>query len=208
MTRLLTVFICLGFQKISRPPDVGVRATFYRIAMIATQGGLVIFEGFSKEAVMIFPPPGLLHSFWRLASLRASSFIIISFFPILRRTIQQVAPLQHLSFENSSTSSFFSSKKKASLPFLLLFLLPARRDQLLKIIAPFLLDSRPKGGLGLTTYEVGITYGTVGVIALMLGGLLGWRCDLQKRAQVLYLDHGLRYASAECRFCLSLAGDA
>ena len=45
--------------------------------------------------------------------------------------------------------------------------------QLVKIIVPFLLDPRSKGGLGLTTSEVGIIYGTVGVIALMLGGLLG-----------------------------------
>jgi PAT family beta-lactamase induction signal transducer AmpG len=45
--------------------------------------------------------------------------------------------------------------------------------QLLKIIAPFLLDPRSAGGLGLTTKEVGIIYGTVGLIALLLGGLLG-----------------------------------
>ena len=41
------------------------------------------------------------------------------------------------------------------------------------MVAPFLLDPRVKGGLGLTTAEVGIIYGTVGVMALMLGGLLG-----------------------------------
>jgi PAT family beta-lactamase induction signal transducer AmpG len=45
--------------------------------------------------------------------------------------------------------------------------------QLVKMVAPFLLDSRVKGGLSLTTAEVGLIYGTVGVIALMLGGLLG-----------------------------------
>jgi PAT family beta-lactamase induction signal transducer AmpG len=45
--------------------------------------------------------------------------------------------------------------------------------QLVKMVAPFLLDSRVKGGLGLTTAEVGIVYGTVGVVALMLGGLFG-----------------------------------
>ena len=41
------------------------------------------------------------------------------------------------------------------------------------MVAPFLLDPRVKGGLGLTTTEVGLIYGTVGVVALMLGGLLG-----------------------------------
>ena len=43
----------------------------------------------------------------------------------------------------------------------------------MKLVSPFLLDSRAVGGLGLTTSEVGIVYGTVGIIALTLGGLLG-----------------------------------
>jgi PAT family beta-lactamase induction signal transducer AmpG len=45
--------------------------------------------------------------------------------------------------------------------------------QLVKLVTPFLLDPRADGGLGLTTEEVGIVYGTVGVIALTVGGLLG-----------------------------------
>ena len=43
----------------------------------------------------------------------------------------------------------------------------------MKLVSPFLLDARDKGGLGLTTSEVGIVYGTVGIMALTLGGLLG-----------------------------------
>jgi len=42
-----------------------------------------------------------------------------------------------------------------------------------KLVSPFLLDARNTGGLGLTTSEVGIVYGTVGIMALTLGGLLG-----------------------------------
>jgi PAT family beta-lactamase induction signal transducer AmpG len=45
--------------------------------------------------------------------------------------------------------------------------------QLVKLVQPFLIDPRDKGGLGLTTSEVGIVYGTIGVIALTLGGLIG-----------------------------------
>jgi PAT family beta-lactamase induction signal transducer AmpG len=39
--------------------------------------------------------------------------------------------------------------------------------------APFLLDARSAGGLGLTTTEFGFIKGTIGVVALVLGGLLG-----------------------------------
>jgi len=45
--------------------------------------------------------------------------------------------------------------------------------QLVKVIAPFLLDGREAGGLGLTTSQVGVAYGTFGILALTLGGLLG-----------------------------------
>ncbi len=52
------------------------------------------------------------------------------------------------------------------------------------MISPFLLDSRSKGGLGLSTSEVGIIYGTVGIAAIMMGGLLGGYAIYRK---------GLRY---------------
>ena len=45
--------------------------------------------------------------------------------------------------------------------------------QLVKLVQPFLLDPRSEGGLGLSTSDVGIIYGTVGIIALTAGGLLG-----------------------------------
>ena len=71
------------------------------------------------------------------------------------------------------TFALFFNKKGmiATLAFLLFYRFA--EAQLVKMVAPFLLDPRGKGGLGLTTSEVGIVYGTVGVIALLLGGLLG-----------------------------------
>ncbi len=45
--------------------------------------------------------------------------------------------------------------------------------QLVKMAAPFLLDAPEQGGLGLSTKEVGFAYGTVGIVALTLGGILG-----------------------------------
>lgn len=45
--------------------------------------------------------------------------------------------------------------------------------QLLKLINPFLLDPKDAGGLGLTTGEVGFVYGTIGILGLTLGGILG-----------------------------------
>ena len=45
--------------------------------------------------------------------------------------------------------------------------------QLAKIASPFLLDDVSQGGLGLSTEQVGFIYGTIGVLFLLLGGILG-----------------------------------
>jgi len=69
-------------------------------------------------------------------------------------------------------SAFFA---KDGIGILLLFLLLYRfgEAQLVKMVVPFLLDGREVGGLGLTTSQVGLVYGTIGIIALTCGGLLG-----------------------------------
>ncbi len=71
--------------------------------------------------------------------------------------------------------TFGSYFRKPKILMLLLFLLFYRfaEAQLVKMVAPFLLDGREVGGLGLTTGQVGFVYGTVGIIALTCGGLLG-----------------------------------
>ncbi len=58
-----------------------------------------------------------------------------------------------------------------ALIFLLLYRLP--EAFLVKMMNPFLLSPASDGGLGLTTAQVGAVYGTAGVIALTLGGILG-----------------------------------
>ncbi|SPE51011.1 Major facilitator superfamily MFS_1 [Verrucomicrobia bacterium] len=68
--------------------------------------------------------------------------------------------------------SFF---EKPGVLLAILFILLFRFDeaQLVKVISPFLLDNREAGGLGLTTSQVGLAYGTFGILALTCGGLLG-----------------------------------
>ena len=65
--------------------------------------------------------------------------------------------------------------RKPGIGRILAFLLLYRfaEAQLLKLVTPFMLDPRAVGGLGLRTQDVGIAYGTVGVVALTIGGLLG-----------------------------------
>jgi PAT family beta-lactamase induction signal transducer AmpG len=72
----------------------------------------------------------------------------------------------------ATLGSFF---QKPGIFLALAFILFYRFDeaQLSKVISPFLLDSRDAGGLGLATSQVGLVYGTFGILALTCGGLLG-----------------------------------
>jgi MFS transporter, PAT family, beta-lactamase induction signal transducer AmpG len=68
--------------------------------------------------------------------------------------------------------SFFT--KPGIIPALIFFLLyRLGESQLVKVATPFLVDSRSSGGIGLTAAEYGIAYGTIGMICLTLGGILG-----------------------------------
>ena len=72
-------------------------------------------------------------------------------------------------------TTFVSFFRKKHIGVILAFLLLYRfaEAQLVKLASPFLLDAREVGGLALTTGQVGFVYGTVGIIALTVGGLLG-----------------------------------
>jgi len=65
--------------------------------------------------------------------------------------------------------------RKKNIGVILLFLLVYRlgESQLVKLASPFLLDSREADGLGLTTGDLGLIYGTIGIISLSLGGIIG-----------------------------------
>jgi len=58
-----------------------------------------------------------------------------------------------------------------ALPFLLLYRFA--ESQLVKFAGKFLLDPREAGGLGLLEKQIGIINGTLGIIALLAGGVLG-----------------------------------
>lgn len=71
--------------------------------------------------------------------------------------------------------AFVSFFRKADASRAVFFMLTYRfsEAQALKLVNPFLLDARNAGGLGLTTRQVGVAYGTVGIVALTLGGITG-----------------------------------
>lgn len=75
--------------------------------------------------------------------------------------------------EFSATFVSFFKKPQAAVGIFFMLTYRFSEAQLLKLINPFLLDSRDIGGLGLTTGEVGLVYGTIGIVGLTLGGIIG-----------------------------------
>ena len=68
--------------------------------------------------------------------------------------------------------SFFK-KKHIGIAIIFLLLYRLAESQLVKLASPFLLDAKEVGGLGLTTGDLGLVYGTAGMLALTIGGILG-----------------------------------
>jgi PAT family beta-lactamase induction signal transducer AmpG len=167
-------FYMLALEQHQQAAFVGVRSTFYRIAMIMGQGALVYLAGYLETSTGSIPTAWSI-TFFILAGLFLSLAIYHKFilpYPVSDKPTVSDASYNVLKEFFNTFGSFF---KKKEIGIILAFLLLYRfaEAQLVKLVTPFLLDPRVEGGLGLTTQEVGIVYGTVGVLALTLGGLLG-----------------------------------
>ncbi|MGV7208323.1 MFS transporter [Oxalobacteraceae bacterium A2-2] len=150
---------------------VGVRSTFYKFGMVAGQGGLVYLAGALSERS---GDPALGWS--AVFGLVAVLFLALGVYHqlVLPRPAQDRA---HASggLWRDFVATFRSFFAKPGIARILCFLLLYRlgEAQLLKMAGPFMLDPLEKGGLGLSTAQYGVVYGTIGVIALVLGGLAG-----------------------------------
>ncbi len=169
-------FYMLALNEEDQAFFVGIRTTFYRIATIAGQGLLVILAGELENRMNINMAWSI--TFYVLAGLFLAFFIyhrIILPKPLSDRPSADTNA-KNIVKEFFGTFISFFSKKHAwiGILFMLLYRLP--EAQLVKIINPFLLDPLDKGGLGLTTSQVGVAYGTVGIIGLTIGGIIGGIC--------------------------------
>jgi PAT family beta-lactamase induction signal transducer AmpG len=166
-------FYMLGLNESNQAAFIGVRNTFYRIAMITGQGGLVVLAG-TLEPIL-----GIAHA-WSITFYVIAAFFLILFlyhrfvlpYPVSDKTIRGDKSKGVFS-EFARTFILFFQRKDIWIILLFLLFYRFAEAQLVKLVSPFLLDVREKGGLGLSTSDVGIVYGTVGILALTAGGLLG-----------------------------------
>lgn len=194
-------FYMLGLSRHDQTWFVGIRSTFYRLAMIAGQGLLIMLAGFLESALQSNPAatpgemagvvaPGIAQAWAITFYIMAGLFVL--FFAwhryVLPRPVEDV-PTIHATYADIirgflQTFAAFFRKPKIGLILAFLLLFRFSEAQLVKLAAPFMLDSPEVGGLALSTGQVGFAYGTIGVLMLTLGGLLGG---------FLAARHGLKY---------------
>lgn len=153
---------------------VGIRSTFYRLSSIFGQGVLVVIAGMLEQRLSDVPKA------WTMTLLAGSvMFALIT----LWHTFFLPRPDSDSARQTSSASeiikdfgrTFVTFFRKKGVLIVMLFMLLYRLPEafLVKMMNPFLLDPADKGGLGLTTQSVGLIYGTIGISALTVGGILG-----------------------------------
>ncbi len=153
---------------------VGIRSTFYRLAMITGQGLLVMFAGYLEVST------GSASIAWSMIFYLLAALFLILFawhhFVLPKPAadvVRQALPLQGVLKESAATFASFFRKKHIVRVLAFLLLYRFAEAQLAKLSAPFLLDVKAAGGLELSTGAVGLAYGTVGVLMLTIGGILG-----------------------------------
>lgn len=166
-------FYMLALDKHNQAFYAGIRGTFYRIAMITAQGILVIIAGTLAKT------SGVVHAWTVVFYIVTGLFFLFAIYhlfvlPFPASDKPAVSEGSGSVFKNFvRTFALFFQKNKIGLVIAFLLVYRLGEAQLLSLVAPFLKDPREVGGLALTTQQIGIVSGTVGVVGLLCGGIVG-----------------------------------
>nr|WP_321354150.1 MFS transporter [uncultured Draconibacterium sp.] len=190
-------FYMMGLSESQQAFFVGIRNTFYRIAMVTGQGILVILAGYLEKSTLLSDPESgkTIPLAWAITfGVLAVLFVLFALYhkiylPNPKEDRERTtATFNEIVTGFGETIVAYFNKKEiwTILGFLLLYRLG--ESQLVKLASPFLLDTSDAGGLGLSTSEVGLAYGTIGIIALTVGGISGgWLASRTGLKKLLWL---------------------
>lgn len=169
-------YYMLAHSPSSQAAFIGIRSTAYRIASVFGQGVLVFIAGRIEKST------GDIPFSWQVTiGVSAIIFFIVTLYhtfvlPKAADDKPRIDPKEGAGATfrelGNSFKTFFTKKGVVlAIIFMLLYRLP--EGFLIKMCQPFLVAGRENGGLGLDTDAVGVVYGTIGVIALLAGGIAG-----------------------------------
>ena len=167
-------FYMLALEPGTQSEFVGIRSTFYRLSSIFGQGVLVALAG------LLDTKTGDVHYAWKLTLLLCavifSAITLYHTWSLPRPSSDRMAAnttAKDILKEFARTFATFFKKRNILIAMLFMLLYRLPEAFLVKLMNPFLLDPMSEGGLGLSTEAVGLIYGTIGVAALTVGGILG-----------------------------------
>ena len=156
---------------------VGLRNTFYRLAIIFVNGMLVSLAGILQVvfrgqirftwALIFYGLAGLFIGLWLYHS---------RFMPRPKEDVNTKRTLTEVTSElKKMFITFFQKFDRRGTLIVMLFLLFYRFPEALlnTMTKTFMLRNNYAGGLGLSPQEYGLANGTVGLIGLLLGGIIG-----------------------------------
>lgn len=156
---------------------VGVRSTFFRLAIIFVVGGMLQLAGVLDDSMSVaaawswtFTVAAVL--FGLFALYHAVSIPASEAAP-RRPDSDSVSRLESILIHLGETLTTFFSKPGIVPAMAFLLLYRFSEGQLTKFARPFLFASRDEGGAGLEVETVAIIYGYAGTAMLTLGGILG-----------------------------------
>lgn len=162
---------------------VGVRSTFYRIGSLIASGALVWLAGkmegpganCSTHSGLVAIRTAWSSVFWILCGFFILIFLYHSrFMPRAKSDVRRNEHDVKYVWKNlgkTFTTFFAKPHVGGAIAFMLLYRLP--EAMCIKLVAPFLMAPREAGGLDMATEDIGIANGVTGVIAILLGGILG-----------------------------------
>ncbi|MDE7347766.1 MAG: MFS transporter [Muribaculaceae bacterium] len=167
-------FYMLALTEKQQADFVGIRSTFYKVATVLGQGGLTLLAGWLESrgmqpdgawSIVFYCLTGLFFSIWLWHTRTLPR--LADDHPVGGTAYSDILRNFGLTFV-----SFFRKRHiVAAIAFMLLYRLPEAMCG--KMVAIFMKSPLSEGGLGLSLTEIGFANGTVGVIALLIGGVIG-----------------------------------
>ena len=167
-------FYMLGLNSQQQAMFIGLRSTVYRIAMLFGSGFLVMVAG-NLETVTRNIRYSWSIVFYIMAGLFVALSILHTFLLPRPREDRKRHGLTAAKVGQELKNTLITFFRKPGVVYALLFMLFYRMPEgfLTKVCPLFLMDAPNTGGLGLSPTELGFVQGTVGVIGLLAGGILG-----------------------------------
>lgn len=151
---------------------IGWQGASYNIAKILTSGGLVYIAGSLEESV------GVVKAWMVIMFICALIMFVLGMYhirilPTEDNSDRKVSTVRDAMIGLWEVITTFFQKKYIWFHIMFIVLYRSAEGLAVKIVPLFLKASRDVGGLGLSTKDIGLVYGTAGPAAFVLGSILG-----------------------------------